>query len=58
MDEALMEQQRQAYKVEGVDESEPAVDLRKRKAEGQDVSCPGRFLRPLVHTRDEMLKVG
>ncbi|KAI7720658.1 hypothetical protein KC353_g2002 [Hortaea werneckii] len=42
MDEALMEQQRQAYKVEGVDESEPAVDLRKRKAEGQDGSSNGK----------------
>ena len=45
-----MEQQRQAYKVDGVDETAPAVDLRKRKAEGQEVSlvsyCPHPCLPP------------
>ena len=35
----MLEQQQQAYKVEGVDESEPAVDMRKRKArDGEEVS--------------------
>lgn len=35
----MLEQQQQAYKVAGVDESEPAVDLRKRKArDGEEVS--------------------
>ena len=36
-----MEQQRQAYAVQGVDESEPAVAPKKRKQEyvnGEDVS--------------------
>ena len=31
MDEALLEQQREAYAVAGVDESEPAQPRRKRK---------------------------
>ncbi|KAK5112802.1 hypothetical protein LTR85_011136 [Meristemomyces frigidus] len=35
-DEALMEQQRQAYKVEGVDEDAPALDPKKRKAEDRE----------------------
>jgi HIV Tat-specific factor 1 len=33
LDEALLEQQRQAYAVQGVDESEPAIQLKKRKQE-------------------------
>ena len=41
LDDALLEQQRQAYAVAGVDESEPAVlPKKKRKQEyvnGQDV---------------------
>lgn len=32
MDEALVQQQQEAYRVAGVDESEPAMDPRKRKA--------------------------
>lgn len=34
-----MAQQGQAYKVEGVDEDAPAVDLKKRKAEERDEVC-------------------
>ena len=33
----MVEQQRQAYKVEGVDEEAPAIDPRKRKADGDEV---------------------
>jgi len=36
MDEALMEQQRQAYKMAGVDENEPADVRVKRKADDED----------------------
>lgn len=40
MDDALLEQQRQAYAVKGVDESEPAQQPKKRKqayTNGEDV---------------------
>jgi HIV Tat-specific factor 1 len=44
LDEALLEEQQKAYRVSGVDESEPVEALkRKRKKEyinGDDVSCP------------------
>ena len=33
----MLEQQQQAYKVQGVDENEPAVDLRK-PADAEEVS--------------------
>lgn len=33
MDEALLEQQRKAYAVDGVDENQPAVQPKKRKNE-------------------------
>ncbi|KAK5160100.1 hypothetical protein LTS14_002207 [Recurvomyces mirabilis] len=36
MNEDEMEQQRQIYKVDGVDENEPAIDLRKRKAQDDE----------------------
>lgn len=42
LDEALLEQQRQAYAVQGVDESEPAQPLKKKRKQeyvnGEDVS--------------------
>jgi hypothetical protein len=42
MDEALAEQQREAYKMAGVDDDEPAIDpSKKRKAvEDEKVSFP------------------
>ena len=36
MSEEDQEKQQQAYKVAGVDENEPAVDLKKRKAQDGD----------------------
>lgn len=33
MDEALLEQQRKAYAVDGVDENQPAIQPKKRKNE-------------------------
>ena len=42
MDDALLEQQRQAYAVKGVDESEPAQQPKKKRKQvyinGEDVS--------------------
>ena len=41
LDDALLERQRQAYAVQGVDESEPAQQPKKRKqayTNGEDVS--------------------
>lgn len=38
MNEDDLEKQQLAYKVEGVDENAPAVDLRKRKAQDGDDS--------------------
>lgn len=42
MDDALLEQQRQAYAVQGVDESEPAQQPKKKRKQeyinGEDVS--------------------
>ena len=41
LDDALLEQQRQAYAVQGVDESEPAQQPKKRKqayTNGEEVS--------------------
>jgi HIV Tat-specific factor 1 len=47
LDEALMEEQQKAYRVSGVDESEPVEAMkRKRKMEyvnGEDVSSPSLF---------------
>ena len=41
----MLEQQQQAYKVAGVDEHEPAVDMRKRKAGDEgDVSGSLRLI--------------
>ena len=43
LDDALLEQQRQAYAVKGVDESEPAQQPKKRKqvyVNGEEVSGP------------------
>lgn len=61
MDEALLEQQRAAYAVKGVDESEPAQPTKKRKKQvytnGEDVrlfkSLPkhARFLSKLIESR-------
>lgn len=34
MDEALLEQQQEAYKVKGVDENEPAAGHQKKKRKG------------------------
>jgi hypothetical protein len=40
MDEALAEQQRAAYKVDGVDDEEPAMDPnKKRKAVASEHVC-------------------
>lgn len=38
----MVERQQEAYRVAGVDESQPAIDLRKRKAEAAEV---GRMYR-------------
>ena len=45
MDEEAMARQQEIYKVEGVDETEPAMDLRKRKASDNGEVCdlPLRF---------------
>ena len=46
LDDALLEQQRQAYAVQGVDESEPAVLPKKRKQahiNGEEVSILSRY---------------
>ena len=48
MDEALLAQQREAYAVAGVDESEPVRPQKKRKNEhvnGEEVSGPSRGAR-------------
>lgn len=48
LDEALLEEQQKAYRVSGVDESEPVEAMkRKRKKEyinGEDVSCDPKIL--------------
>ena len=51
LDDALLEQQRAAYVVQGVDESEPAQAGKKRKKQvytnGEDVSdCESGFKLP------------
>lgn len=48
----MLESQQAAYKVPGVNESEPAIDLRKRKAggEGEGVSCVSTFLLTYLMT--------
>ena len=61
LDEALLEQQRAAYAVKGVDESEPAQPTKKRKKQvytnGEDVrlstSLPehARLLNKLIEIR-------
>lgn len=45
MDEALLEQQRKAYAVDGVDENQPAVQPKKRKNEDDigDAVCADPF---------------
>lgn len=40
MDEAQLELQQSAYKVAGVDESAPAVERKKRKADHEEVCIP------------------
>lgn len=45
----MVEQQRQAYKVAGVDEEAPALDPRKRKAnDAEDVSIRALTLKNLA----------
>jgi HIV Tat-specific factor 1 len=53
LDEALLEEQQKAYRVPGVDESEPVEAMkRKRKKEyvnGEDVRLP-LFISSLIHS--------
>ncbi|KAK5115984.1 hypothetical protein LTR62_000440 [Meristemomyces frigidus] len=52
LNEEEVEKQRQAYKVAGVDENEPAVDLRKRKAQEDESSKGAKKLKPEQPAKD------